>query len=329
AFPNRPHEPADRNRLPRGIAPGRQHHSKGPAGTGAERDHPGKPSHRRLGRDVASDGNLPVRLVADSGRGEALRSVGRHAGPHRVHARRRVRDLALGLAGRQSRGAAAATRRGARRRQGAPDRPGLNTSPSSRRRRAGGRHEGLFGSDLRWLSAEWPRRRSAGSLRRQPGQVQVGLKRVVGLCGGPRLKIHHFAPRRARINRLSKLPNLWRTRTDRVGHPAIRQPSLREWGSPKPPWCLESSRCCCGSPSLAVIPWLRDSYGIPPIFGWYLSGTVLVLAPILVFGGAMAWRELPAPTLSGWRRRLRLFPIDRGDAIWTIIGLLAIVIASA
>jgi len=79
----------------------------------------------------------------------------------------------------------------------------------------------------------------------------------------------------------------------------------------------------------AVIPWVRDSYGIPPIFGWYLSGTVVVLAPILAFGSAMAWRELPAPTLSGWRRRLRLFPINRGDAGWTIIGLLAIVIASA
>src|SRR5262249_59922953 len=78
----------------------------------------------------------------------------------------------------------------------------------------------------------------------------------------------------------------------------------------------------------AVIPWLRDSYGIPPIFGWYLSGTVLVLAPILVFGSAMAWRELPAPTLSGWRRGVRLFPIDRGGGPWTIIGLSAIVVAS-
>ncbi len=79
----------------------------------------------------------------------------------------------------------------------------------------------------------------------------------------------------------------------------------------------------------ALIPWLRDSYGIPPIFGWYLGGTVVVLAPILMFGCAMAWRELPKPTLSEWRRRLRLFPINRGDAVWTIIGLVVIVIASA
>src|SRR4029453_6834199 len=62
---------------------------------------------------------------------------------------------------------------------------------------------------------------------------------------------------------------------------------------------------------------------------WYVSGTVVVLAPILTFGSAMAWRELPAPTLSEWRRRLRLVPLNRGDAVWTIVGLLVIVIASA
>jgi membrane protease YdiL (CAAX protease family) len=78
-----------------------------------------------------------------------------------------------------------------------------------------------------------------------------------------------------------------------------------------------------------VIPWLRDSFGISPILGWYVSGTVVVLAPILTFGSAMAWRELPAPTLSEWRRRLRLVPLNRGDAVWTIVGLLVIVIASA
>src|SRR5262249_22937277 len=79
----------------------------------------------------------------------------------------------------------------------------------------------------------------------------------------------------------------------------------------------------------AVIPWLRDSYGISPIFGWYLSGTIVVLAPILMFGSAMAWSELPAPTLNEWRRRLRLLPISRGDAAWTIVGLLVVMIASA
>src|SRR5262245_52156567 len=78
-----------------------------------------------------------------------------------------------------------------------------------------------------------------------------------------------------------------------------------------------------------MIPWLRDAYGISPIFGWYLSGTVVVLAPILLFGSAMACLELPVPTLSEWRRRLRLVPLDRGDAVWTIVGLLVIVIASA
>jgi membrane protease YdiL (CAAX protease family) len=79
----------------------------------------------------------------------------------------------------------------------------------------------------------------------------------------------------------------------------------------------------------AVIPWLRDAYAIPPIFGWYLGGTVVVLVPILIYGSMMAWRELRTHTLSEWRQRMRLVPIDRGDVIWTIVGLLAIVIASA
>jgi membrane protease YdiL (CAAX protease family) len=78
----------------------------------------------------------------------------------------------------------------------------------------------------------------------------------------------------------------------------------------------------------AVIPWLRDVLGVSPIIGWYLSGTVVVLLPILLFGSAMAWRELPAPKMSEWRKRLRLIHMNRGDAIWTIVGLLVILIAS-
>src|SRR5262249_32558990 len=51
--------------------------------------------------------------------------------------------------------------------------------------------------------------------------------------------------------------------------------------------------------------------------------------PILAFGSVMAWRELPARTLREWQRRLRLVPMNRGDAVWTLVGLLVIVIASA
>src|SRR5215475_705968 len=80
---------------------------------------------------------------------------------------------------------------------------------------------------------------------------------------------------------------------------------------------------------VAVIPWLRDVFGIAPIIGWYLSGTFVVLLPILIFGSVMAWRELPAKQLSEWRKRLRLVHMNRGDAIWTIIGLFVISIASA
>ena len=117
---------------------------------------------------------------------------------------------------------------------------------------------------------------------------------------------------------------------DRLGRTPGRSASI------VPPMGLAATAMVFGFFSLslwftvaALIPWLRDVYGIPPIFGWYLSGTVVVLAPLLIFGSAMAWRELPAPTLSEWRRRLRLGPINRGDAVWTIVGLLVIVIASA
>src|SRR5262245_37445997 len=73
----------------------------------------------------------------------------------------------------------------------------------------------------------------------------------------------------------------------------------------------------------AVIPWLRDAFGISPIIGWYLSGTAFVLVPILLCGCAMAWRELPRRDLRSLTNRLRLNAINRGDAIWAIGGLLA------
>jgi membrane protease YdiL (CAAX protease family) len=78
-----------------------------------------------------------------------------------------------------------------------------------------------------------------------------------------------------------------------------------------------------------VIPWLRDTSGISPIIGWYLSGTVLVLVPLLIFGVFVAWRELPAPGLRALRTRLRMNRLDRGDIIWSIGGLFAITAATA
>jgi membrane protease YdiL (CAAX protease family) len=78
-----------------------------------------------------------------------------------------------------------------------------------------------------------------------------------------------------------------------------------------------------------IIPWLRDTSGISPIIGWYLSGTAFVLMPLLIFGVLMAWRELPAPSLDALRTRLRVHRLDRGDIIWSIGGLFVITIATA
>jgi membrane protease YdiL (CAAX protease family) len=80
---------------------------------------------------------------------------------------------------------------------------------------------------------------------------------------------------------------------------------------------------------MAVIPWLRDAFGISPIIGWYVSGTAFVLIPILIFGCLMAWRELPKRGLGSLRKRLRLNPLNRGDVIWAIGGLVAIATATA
>jgi membrane protease YdiL (CAAX protease family) len=80
---------------------------------------------------------------------------------------------------------------------------------------------------------------------------------------------------------------------------------------------------------VAVIPWLRDTFGISPIIGWYVSGTAFVLIPILIFGCVMAWRELPTRGLDSLRKRLRLHAMDRADVIWAIGGLFAIATATA
>jgi membrane protease YdiL (CAAX protease family) len=78
-----------------------------------------------------------------------------------------------------------------------------------------------------------------------------------------------------------------------------------------------------------LIPWLRDAFGVLPIVGWFVSGTAFVLVPILLYGCTMAWRELPTRSLGALKERLRLNPMDRGDVIWVIVGLFAIMIASA
>lgn len=103
-----------------------------------------------------------------------------------------------------------------------------------------------------------------------------------------------------------------------------------------PPIVLAGSAAVFGAFSIflwlttaAVIPWLRDAFGVSPLFGWYVSGTALVLVPILVFGCLMAWRELPKPDLALLRTRLRLNPMNRGDVLWTIGGLVAIATATA
>ena len=78
-----------------------------------------------------------------------------------------------------------------------------------------------------------------------------------------------------------------------------------------------------------VIPWLHNKFGIPPIIGWYVSGTAIVLLPILLFGVLMAWRELPTRNLGQLCKRLGLGSMNGGDIAWAIGGLLGIAFASA
>jgi membrane protease YdiL (CAAX protease family) len=80
---------------------------------------------------------------------------------------------------------------------------------------------------------------------------------------------------------------------------------------------------------VAVIPWLRDTFGIPPIIGWYVSGTTFVLLPILLFGLLLAWWELPTRNLEQLRKRLRLSAVGGVDIAWAICGLFTISFASA
>jgi hypothetical protein len=53
-----------------------------------------------VGRHVEADGNLSLRLVADSGRSRARRQTERHAGANRVQTGGQRGRVAVGLAGR-------------------------------------------------------------------------------------------------------------------------------------------------------------------------------------------------------------------------------------
>jgi membrane protease YdiL (CAAX protease family) len=102
-----------------------------------------------------------------------------------------------------------------------------------------------------------------------------------------------------------------------------------------PPMGILSSAVLFGAFSLLLrlalvvaIPWLHNTFGIPPIIGWYVSGTAFVLLPILVFGVVKAWWELPTRNLVQLRKRLRLNSMNGRDIVWAICGLVAIALAS-
>jgi membrane protease YdiL (CAAX protease family) len=81
--------------------------------------------------------------------------------------------------------------------------------------------------------------------------------------------------------------------------------------------------------TLAIaIPLLKRSFGLPALIAWYISGTVAVLAPILLFGVLRAWWELPRRNLKELARRLRVRPVQRGDLAWSVAVLLLIVLGS-
>jgi hypothetical protein len=102
------------------------------------------------------------------------------------------------------------------------------------------------------------------------------------------------------------------------------------------PMGILSSAAVFGSFSLLLwmavafeVPWLHYAFGIPPIFGWYVSGTAFVLFPMLLFGVAMAWRELPTRNLRLLCQRLRLGRLSSHDMIWAICGFIGIAFASS
>ena len=76
------------------------------------------------------------------------------------------------------------------------------------------------------------------------------------------------------------------------------------------------------------IPWLHHTFGVPPIIGWYISGTTSVLLPILLFGVMKAWLELPTRTLGQLLKRMRVLRMNGYDVLWGIGGLFVISIVS-
>ena len=64
---------------------------------------------------------------------------------------------------------------------------------------------------------------------------------------------------------------------------------------------------------VVVILWLREQFGIPPLIGWYVSGTAFVFLPILTFGVVKAWWALPTRNLGELGKRLRLSAMSCRD----------------
>jgi membrane protease YdiL (CAAX protease family) len=77
------------------------------------------------------------------------------------------------------------------------------------------------------------------------------------------------------------------------------------------------------------VPWLHAMLGVPNLVAWYITGTLGLLLPMLVFAVLMARREVVPPDRHGVTVRLRLTRLSRADAAWALGGLLVIVLLTA
>src|SRR5262245_17958092 len=79
----------------------------------------------------------------------------------------------------------------------------------------------------------------------------------------------------------------------------------------------------------AIIPWLSGAFGLPSVVAWYVSGTAVLLVPMLVYAVVMARRETALPDWQAVASRLRLARVNGGDVAWALGGVVAVLALTA
>lgn len=75
-----------------------------------------------------------------------------------------------------------------------------------------------------------------------------------------------------------------------------------------------------------AIPMLISATGTEPVVAWFVAASAVVFGPLLLMAGLLMSRERRLGSPDTWAARLWLRPMNRGDWLWAVGGLVAVAV---